>query len=258
MRWSKPFRVVAPLAALVLSFVPARSQQLPADITIVDENQQKSAYQSLKDFSSYGASFGVVKIMGGDMGQGAIRPLMQGVFRYRFSDRWIGVGEFGYGWNAYGSSKNTQTQPVLAITYGTLGAARRFSTFLGTDLRSAAGLGFYRWDYKSHGASILDSYRNSSGEVVGTQRPYRGMSPGGYIGLEGERRIARHVTVVGLLQQHYILTKDSEKFSRLFDSNHPMLGVRIGVNYHFSPNEGILWERKGTKKLRLESGKDGK
>ena len=37
-----------------------------------------------------------------------VRPSMQGVFRYRFNDNWVGVGEFGFGWNAYKDKGDTR------------------------------------------------------------------------------------------------------------------------------------------------------
>ncbi len=255
MRWSNAFRVVAALAIPILLAGPARSQQLPPDITVNEETKPKTVFQSLRDFTSYGASMGFMKVEGGDLGKnGHMRPLLQGVFRYRASDKWIAVGEAGYGWN----SETGPGDQVVTFTFGTAGVARRFAQIYGLDLRASLGAGFYRWDFKNKGKSLLDSYVDAKGDTLGTQIPYRGISPGGYIGMEAERRIAQHVTVVALLQQHYIFTKDSTHYTQQFNMNHGFLGFRIGVNYHFSPEEGVLWERKVSKTIRLESGKEGK
>jgi hypothetical protein len=180
---------------------------------------------------------------------------MQAVFRYRFSENWIGTGEFGFGWNAM------EGDTVVTMSFGTLGVARRIGTLLGMDLRASGGAGMYRWNHKYSGNSLRDSHivQTDGGPVdLGTQRFYRGISPGGYLGLETERRLTRYVTFIAMLQGHYVFTADEEKFNYLFDQNHVMTTLRIGASYHFSPYQGILWERSGDKKIRLESGREGK
>jgi hypothetical protein len=248
MRWIRGSAVaMAALAAAVL-FLPALAQeQKKVDITITGETaQKKTVFQSLNQFGSYGGSFGMMKLIGGDLGPDAqARPVLQGIFRYRFSDLWVGTAEFGFGWNAL----QDQGDSVVTFHFGTLGAARRVYQRFGVDVRAGAGAGFYRWNYKFKGKSLRDDH---------TQRLYRGVAPGGYLGFEAERRIARHVTLLLQLQDHYVATADSDQFASLFDQNHQILSFRLGANYHFSPYEGILWERKKAGKIRLESGKEGK
>ena len=248
MRWFRGSAVaMAALAAAVL-FLPARAQeQKKVDITITGETaQKKTVFQSLNQFGSYGFSAGMMKLIGGDLGADAqSRPIMQSIFRYRFSDLWVATAEFGFGWNSF----QDQGDSVVTVHFGTIGAARRIYQRFGVDVRAGAGAGFYRWNYKFKGKSLRDGF---------TQRHYRGVAPGGYLGLEGERRVARHVTLLLQLQGHYLATADSEQFASVFDQNHEVLSLRLGANYHFSPYEGILWERKGAKKIRLESGREGK
>ncbi len=260
MRWS--VGVAAAMAAVLAVGSGARAQGpplegQPGDIR-VDETARPRAveFPSLSRFSSYGFSSGIFRVFGGELGEGAqIKPVLQPIFRYRFNDTWIGVGEFGFGWNDFKDRGDT----VVTFTFGTLGAARTIGHAFGSDLRVSGGLGFYRWNYKFSGQSLRDRDRYlDNGEFVqGTQRFYRGMSPGGYLGLESEYRLTRHVTLLGLLQQHYVFTADEEKFNSVFDENHAILTLRLGVTFHFSPDEGILWESKKVKKIRLESGKEG-
>lgn len=259
MRWSWGRAVAMAMVAAAVSLVPARAQeQKQVDLVITgDQAQKKTVFQSLSQFSSYGATGGLMKVFGGDLGKDAqIRPVMQGVLRYRFSEIWVGTGEFGFGWNSFKDQGDT----VLTFNFGTLGAARRIAQRYGLDVRAAAGAGFYRWNYKHKGKSLRDSHIvNDPFEGptdLGTQRFYRGIAPGGYLGLEAERRLTRHVTLITLLQAHYVLTADRDLYRYLFDSNHALLSWRLGANYHFSPYEGILWERKGQKKIRLESGRE--
>jgi hypothetical protein len=257
MRWSLGVAAVAVAAVLAVVF-PARAQVQPGDIVVNEVRKPHAAgFPSLTRFSGYGFTTGMTKIFGGELGKHTqVRPILQTVFRYRFNDAWTGTGEFAFAWNSFKDRGDT----VVTFTVGTLGAARRIGTAFGTDLRVTGGLGFYRWNYKYKGKSLRDSDRLGSDGVIhpGTQRFYRGISPGGYLGMESEYRLTRHVTLLGLLQQHYVLTADKSKFNSLFDENHALFTLRFGVAYHFSPDEGILWEGKKLKKIRLESGQEGR
>jgi hypothetical protein len=256
MRWS--FGVAAAVVAAVLTVVvPVRAQEQPGDIR-VDETAKPHAatFPSLARFSAYGFSSGICRVFGGDLGKHAqVKPVLQTDFRYRFSDVWIGTGEFAFAWNDFKDRGDT----VLTFTVGTLGVARTIGHVLGTDLRAAGGLGVYRWNYKFNGESLRDRDRRlPNGTIVpGTERFYRGISPGGYLGLEDEYRLTRHITLLGLVQQHYVLTANKSKFNSIFNENHALLTLRLGITYHFSPDEGILWEGKKVKKIRLQSGKEG-
>jgi hypothetical protein len=258
MRWTKAVPWVAALVLAGIAAGSAWSQGTPPDLTVDETKHQRPAFPSLKDFGSFGFSAGLMKVFGGDLGSSSkTRPIMQGDFRYRFSDDWIGLGNFGFGWNSFEAQGDT----VLTFSFGTLGVARRVATHYLTDFRVMAGGGAYRWNYKYHGYSLRDRYpiENPDGSTSygGSQLLYKGMDPGGYLGFEGERRIARHVTLTGTLQQHFVFTADS-KYDRNFDTNYSFLSFRIGANYHFSPTEGIMWERKASNTIRLESGKEGK
>jgi hypothetical protein len=257
MKWSLGVAAAAVVAVAAL-VVPARAQERPGDILVNEAKKPRaSVFPSLSQFSGYGMSTGYMKVMGGDLGKKTqAKPVMQMLFRYRFSETWIGVGEFGFGWNSFKDAGDT----VLTFNFGTLGAARRVGHIYGSDLRASAGLGFYRFNYKFNGQSLRDSRGPLVGGVYepGTQRFYRGIAPGGYIGLEDEYRLTRHVTLLGLLQQHYVLTADKDRFNSIFDKNYAILSFRLGVTFHFSPYEGILWEGKKVKKIRLESGKEGR
>jgi hypothetical protein len=237
--------------------IPVRAQEQPGDIRVNETGKPRvSEFPSLTRFSSYGFSSGIFKVFGGDLGKNTeVKPVLQAIFRYRFSDKWIGTSEFAFGWNSFQGGGDT----VLTFTVGTLGAARTFGSVLGADLRATGGIGVYRWNYKFDGQSLRDRDRDLGPGVIarGTQAFYRGASPGGYLGLESEYRLTRHVTALGLLQQHYVLTADKKKFHSLFNKNHAILSLRLGVTYHFSPDEGILWEGKKVKKIRLQSGKEG-
>jgi hypothetical protein len=173
-----------------------------------------------------------------------LRPSLQGTFRYRFGDRWVGVAEFGFGWNAYEGKGDT----VLTVTSGTLGAYRRMMDLAGLDLRLGAGAGFYRWNYKFEGKSIRDSQ---------TQLPLRDIAPGVFGAVELERRLTPHVTVLVTGQTHYLLSSNEEDFPSYLGGNDAFVTARFGVNYHFSPYQGILWQRTEKRVIRLESGQAG-
>lgn len=259
MRWSSVSTMTSALFAVILACGSGQAQESPGSAAPAGQAQPRTLFQSLNQFSAVGGTFGLLNLFGGDLGADAkARPLMQAAFRYRFSDRWIGTSEPGFGWSAFKAQGDT----VLTFTFGTIGAARRLGSVLGLDCRASAGIGYYRWHYKHHGRSLRDSGPTTGpdGAVVdpGTQRRYKGLSPGGYLGGEAEYRLTGHVTLLALAQMHYVLTADKELFNYLFDQNHGFLGARLGAVYHFSPYEGILWERKQDTRIRLESGREGR
>lgn len=220
----------------------ALAQSSPADI-FVDEVSDlgTSEYDPLSGFTGYGANVGLIRLYGSDVTDGAkVRPILQATFKYRFSEDWIGIGDFGFAWNAFKARKDT----VLTVNFGTLGLLREFSGFKGLTWRAGGGLGMYRWNYKNNGKSVRDT---------GTQQFYRGFVPGIELGFEAEQRMSRHVTLTGSVQNHYIFAGD-DKFDSLFNSNFSAIGFRIGAHYHFSPYEGILWEKKEDNRIRMTSG----
>lgn len=238
---------IGPLAlGLVLALArDAAAQSSPTDIFVADETETEEVFEPLRGFTGYGMTMGIIRVHSAEVAEGAqIRPVLQGDFRYRFSDQWIGKGEFGFGWNGFEAREDT----VLALTYGTLGLERELHNLLGMTFRLGAGGGMYRWNYKSEGKSVRDPI---------THRFYRGFVPGGYVGLEGERRLTRHVTTTLAFQNHYIFTA-SDRYERLFDENLGAWTARLGVHYHFSPYEGIIWERKINRKIQMTSGKADK
>ncbi len=247
------FAAWVPLVGLVLGLGCAGTanaqESLPAPPTGAAEAPPAKArpiLQSLKTFGSFGLNAGgMLFYLDKDARDKAeIRPSLQSSFRYRFSDRLVGVAEFGFGWNAYKDRGDT----VLAVTSGTLGLYRHFSNAIGLDWKLGGGAGMYRWNYKFNGRSLRDPQ---------TDLYYRGFDPGLFVGLEAERRIASHVTLLVTGQSHYIFSGNKTDFPTAFSGNDGYLTFRLGVNYHFSPYEGILWERKIDRTIRLTSGKAG-
>lgn len=202
--------------------------------------------ESLRDFGAFGASAGGMLFLADeDASKGArVRPSLQGIFRFRFSDDWVGVGEFGMGWNAYAGKGDT----VLTVTSGTMGAYRRVAKLAGLDTRVGAGAGLYRWNYKFSGKSIRDPE---------TQLHLRALVPGVFTGLELEGRLTAHVTLTGTGQLHYLFSSNKDDFPTVLGGSDAFAAARLGVNYHFSPYRGILWERKERRVIRLESGQAG-
>lgn len=248
-RWALTLLVFC--AASIAALNGARAQESPAssasDLTVRDETvQKKQVWGPLKGFSSYGAQLGFSRVMGGDVADGArLRPLLQASFRYRFNDQWVGTGDFGMTWGAFADRGDS----VLAYNFGTLGALRTLGAFHGAALKAGGGFGMYRWNYKFKGKSIRDPL---------TQRFQKGFAPGLFLQGEAERRMTAHVMLAGSVQLHKLFNSDSEKWKTYFDQSQSILGFRLGIHYHWSPVEGILWERKKDTKVRIESGQGGK
>lgn len=253
-RWMRAAALSALLVATLFATCAIVSAQndgstnTARDIQVIDtpDGPTKTVFGPLDGFGSYGATMGIMRLVGGELASKASpRPLLQASMRYRFSEKWVGVGDFGMGWNAFEARGDT----VFTAIYGTLGALRAIGKVKGATLRGAGGLGFYSWKYLFHGKSLRDPK---------TQRFQRGIAPGGYLGLDLERRVSPHIVVTGNLQHHLLFTADSDAFATFFDQNQSFLAFRAGLHYHFSPEEGIKWERKKSQKRVLESGKAGK
>ena len=233
-----------------LAFAGAAVSQTtsPPPTGAVEEPQPsgKPIFQSLKEFGSFGASAGLIRFLSDEDASkdAAARPSLQAVFRYRFSEKWVGVGEFGFGWNAYKDRGDT----VLTVNSGTLGLYRHVSGVFGQDWKIGAGAGLYHWNYRYRGRSVRDPQ---------TQLYYKATDPGVFCGMETERRLSPHVTMLAVLQTHFLFSQDKTDFPTAFGGNDSFAALRIGVNYHFSPDQGILWERKVKRTIRLTSGKAG-
>jgi hypothetical protein len=228
----------------------AAAQEAPSPPPMGDVAPQapapKPVLQSLVDFGSFGVNVGLMRYLADKESSTdvRIRPSLQGVFRYRFNDRWVGVSEWGYGWNAYKDKGDT----VMTVVSGTFGAYRHISQALNLDWKLGGGFGFYRTNYKFHGKSIRDPK---------TELYYRSIDPGLFVGGEAEKRLSPHVTLLGTLQFHYLFSSNKDDFPTAFSGNDAYTSLRFGVNYHFSPYEGILWEKKTKRTIRLTSGKAG-
>jgi hypothetical protein len=232
------------LLALVAA-TSVQAQSRPSDIFVSEEEGEgDTVFESLQGFTAYGGSVGAIRFYGSDAVDGAKpRFLLQGNFRYRFSDDWVGAAGFGFGWNSFEARGDT----VLTANFGNVSILREFSGFQGFDWRVGGGLGLYRWNYKFDGKTIRDGL---------SQQFYRGFDPGIVLDLEAERRITQHVTLTAAAQNHYIFSGD-DKFDLLFDQNLTAIAFRLGVHYHFSPYEGILWDPEEDQGLTLGSGQAG-
>jgi|GEM_PF-4431235 len=250
------FAAWVPLVGMVLGLgcagtaiaqeAPSPPPQAPLGAVEPPPSHAKAVFQSLKTFGSFGMNTGgMLFVLDKDARSKAkIRPSIQSVFRYRFSDDLIGVAEFGFGWNAYKDRGDT----VLAVTSGTMGLYKHFSDAIGLDWKYGGGAGLYRWNYKFSGHSMRDPQ---------SYLFYRGFVPGLFAGVEAERRLTAHVTLLATEQNHFLFSANKSDHPTMFSGNDAFVTIRLGVNYHFSPNEGILWEKKVSRKIRLTSGKAG-
>ncbi len=239
------------VAVLGLGWMGAAvAQEVPSPPPVGDVTPQapapKPILQSLVDFGSFGVNVGLMRFLAdSDASKNPVmRPSIQAIFRYRFNDKWVGVSEFGFGWNAYKDKGDT----VMTVFSGTVGAYRHISQALDLDWKLGGGAGFYRWNYKFNGRSIRDSK---------TDLFYRAVDPGLFTAVEAEKRLSPHLTLIGTAQLHYIFSANKHDFPTAFGGNDGYVTFRVGANYHFSPYEGILWEKKVKRTIRLTSGKAG-
>jgi hypothetical protein len=65
--------------------------------------------------------------------------------------------------------------------------------------------------------------------------------PGVYAGVAAEKYLAGHVTVAVHTCAHYIHSIHGDDFPGRMGGDDVFLDLRIGLNYYFSPYEGLIW-----------------
>ena len=199
-----------------------------------------------------------MKVFGGELGKNTqAKPILQTVFRYRFNDTWIGTGEFGFGWNSFKDRGDT----VLTFTFGTLGAARK----IGQPLRHRPArhrrprflpleLQVQRAEpARPRPPACRRSHPARDAALLPRDLARRLSRPGERVPADPPRHPAR-ASAAALCADRGQGPSSTPSSTRTT----PCLSLRFGVTYHFSPDEGILWEGKKVKKIRLESGKEGR
>lgn len=184
---------------------------------------------SLDGFASFGGSLGFMKwIFDVDVADGSqVKPMLQGVFRYRFSRNYVLVAESGFGWNDYENPKDSVTT-VFPTTFGLL---RRVREPLGVAIYLGGGAGFYYWDHKDKGKTFRDPW---------TEYKQKGFEPGLFLTLEGERQISRQITMTLTVQNHYMISIHGDELPAAFGEDDDFVSFRIGVHFHWSPTRGII------------------
>lgn len=191
----------------------------------------------LNGLGSFGASLGLFRWWDKNDGQGAaefegqaatIRPTGKAVFRYRVNTDWLVSVETGFGWNGYPESNDVTTY-VIPIT---VGLERRLTDLWGTTVSAAFGGGPYVWGRWEQGKTMLDPV---------TSRPLHAVDPGVYGGLGAEFHVSEHVTCAGAFTINTILSTHGDDFQGMLDGTKLYSDLRFGVNYYFSPYEGLIW-----------------
>jgi len=159
-----------------------------------------------------------------------VRLMGKAVFRYRFSTDWLGAIEAGYGWNGYQDSGD-MTLVVIPLTAG---VERRVGEVWHLTASAAAGGGIYIWGLRRDGQFLRDPE---------TSERLQATSPGVYLGGTGEFHVSTHVTSTVQVVAHYMLATGGQKddFPTALGGDDVFTEVRIGLNYYFSPYEGLIW-----------------
>jgi hypothetical protein len=167
----------------------------------------------------------------GEGGTAQPRLIGKAVFRYRLNTNWLIALESGFGWNSYPDSDDL----VLWVIPTTVGLERRFRDISGFTTSFLFGAGVYVWGQRRHGEFLLDAV---------TQRDYHAADPGLFGGLVAETHIAAHVTFTGMVAAHYIYSAHKDDFKDRLGGDDVFAEMRLGVNYYFSPYEGLISGRE--------------
>ncbi|MCK4412331.1 MAG: hypothetical protein KAY32_02180 [Candidatus Eisenbacteria sp.] len=189
----------------------------------------------LDNFGSFGISVGAMRWLAdadarefeGSTAQ--IRPMVKGVFRYRFNEAWLGTIEAGYGWNGYADSGDLTTV-VIPVT---VGMERRLRELWGATTSLAFGGGVYVWGQRRDGEFLRDP---------ATSKRLQATDPGAYLGGVSEFHVSDHVTCTTHLTVHYIYSTHADDYPTLLGDDDIFTDLRIGLNYYFSPYEGLVWD----------------
>lgn len=189
--------------------------------------------------ASFGISLGAMRWLadgdaadypGDDHGPGGaaqIRPAGRAAFRYRFNRTWTMSVESGFGWNGYPEADNL----VLWAIPLTLGAERRVGEMMGATTSLCFGGGIYVWGVRRSGEFLIDAK---------TQKDYHAGDPGLYLGLMGEFPISPVLTTIVQTTGNFIYSSHADDFEDRFGGSDFYMDLRIGLNYYFSPHEGLV------------------
>ena len=191
----------------------------------------------LNGLASFGASLGLFRWWDKNDGMGAaefegqaadIRPTGKAVFHYRVNTDWMVSVETGFGWNGYAESNDVTTY-VIPIT---VGMERRLTDLWGMTTSVTFGGGPYIWGRWERGLYMLDPV---------TSRPLHAVDPGVYGGLAGEFHVSEHVTCAANFTLNSIFSTHGDNFKGMLGGTKLYSDLRFGVNYYFSPYEGLIW-----------------
>lgn len=188
----------------------------------------------LNEKGSFGFSLGAMRWLADEdaaewQGHPAqIRPIGKAVFRYRVNASWVVSIETGFGWNSYAESDDLVTWVIPT----TVGAERRLGELWGATTYLAVGGGFYVWGRRRGGEFLLDSV---------THKSLHATDPGIYAGFTAESPLTKYVTVMAQTALHFIYSAHAGDFEGELGGSDLFVDLRIGVNYYFSPYEGLIW-----------------
>jgi len=192
----------------------------------------------LNGLGSFGASLGLFRWWDKNDGKGAaefdgqsatIRPTGKAVFHYRINTDWLVSVETGFGWAGYPESNDVTTY-VIPIT---VGVERRLRDLWGMTMSVAVGGGPYIWGRWEQGKTMLDPV---------TSQPLHAVDPGVYGGLGGEFHVSEHVTCAAAVTINTIFSTHGDDFKGMLGGTKLYSDLRFGVNYYFSPYEGLIWK----------------
>lgn len=205
-----------------------------AVIALMPATSQAGIGPELDRTASFGVSMGAMRWLA-DKGArewqehpAQVRPIGKAVFRYRMNSTWLMSVETGFGWNSYAESDDLVTWVIPT----TIGLERRFGELWGATTYFDFGAGFYVWAQRRGGHFIKDPVTN---------KDLHGIDPGVYAGVSGETHLTGHVTLTVHSTLHFMYETNSDDFPSGFGGNDLFIDLRAGLNYYFSPYEGLIW-----------------
>jgi hypothetical protein len=179
-----------------------------------------------------GGSIGVMKFTGGEdfKRDAKARPILQGSFKYFFSQHFAATAGSGFGWNSYGGRPEDETSAdtIAVVIPTTFGVEYRFEQSPTARWVPNLGAGFGLYNL-----GVKDGRRHFTQDPE-TQERRRATSPG-LFGTAGiEYFPSDNASIAFDVRWHTIFSEDKEKFPTGYGDGVSYGEVRLGASYYFT------------------------